>query len=196
MSASSLPADNGLAPAALSLTTLLAEWPDAFADRVLALDTLDAVVAWLHETPLAGAAVLRAPLTALRDLEAGPIDAPLLLAVGLRALGWQPRLWSVLSAGQGWLLVTAADEAGLVHIGGMVADELDEGRWLLASADNTADAVRAWLSAAHLPAPTQVQGPVVLSDRDGDQWPSEEDGVLGLLQTLDELPDSWPKLAD
>ena len=196
MSASSTPPKSALAPAGLSLTTLLAEWPDAFADRVLALDSLQAVQAWLQDIPLSGAAVLRSPLTALRDLEAGPSDAPLLLAVGLRALGWQPRLWSVLSAGQGWLLVTAADEGGVVHIGGMVADELDEGRWLLASADNTADAVRAWLNAAHLPAPTQVQGPVVLSERDGDQWPSEEDGVLALLQALDELPDSWPKLAD
>ena len=179
----------------LSLATLLAEWPDAFVDRLLALDSLDALQAWLADVPLTEHAVLRSPLASLRDLEAGPVDGPLLLALGLRAIGYQPLLWSLQSAGQAWLLVSARDATrNQTVVGAVVTDALGDGHWRLFWADTTQDAVRLFLADAHLPAPAQVLGPLDPAALDGQQWPSEEDGVVALLQALEDQPDHWPDL--
>lgn len=189
--------DSVAAPAPLSLATLLAEWPDAFADRVLALDSWDALQAWLAEVPLTEHAVLRAPLASLRDLEAGPVDGPLLLALGLRALGYRPLLWSLQSGGQAWLLVSARDAARQqTVVGAVVTDSLGDSRWRYFWAATAEDAVRLFLADAHLPAPSQVLGPLDPAAHDDNQWPSEEDGVVALLQALEDQPDHWPSLPE
>jgi len=176
---------------------LLAEWPDAFVDRVLALDSWDALQAWLADVPLTEHAVLRAPLASLRDLEAGPVDGPLLLALGLRALGYQPLLWSLQCGGQAWLLVSARDVARQqTVVGAVFTDSLGDSHWQFSWANSAQDAVRQFLAHAHLPAPSQVLGPLNPAEHDDNQWPSDEDGVVALLQALEDQLDHWPDLPE
>lgn len=79
-------------PTALDFAMLTAEWPDIALATLAQLQTPRQIQALLDRTPYSTDAMVRSPLSVLRDNRANCLDGALLAACALRRLGHPPLL--------------------------------------------------------------------------------------------------------